>query len=107
MSLRERLEAIKVINVMERVIVEKLNTDIDALNMNCTCDRCLADVLAISLNQLPPNYIVNSAFEPIIRASQEADQHEATRVLAVISYAAKIVSDAPRCRIEDEEKSDG
>ena len=107
MSLRERLESLEVMNVMEIVVMEKLSADIDALNMSCTCDRCLADVLAISLNQLPPKYIVNSAFEPIIRASQEADQHEATRVLAVVSYAAKIVSDAPRCRIEDEEKSDG
>lgn len=107
MSLRERLEALKVINVMERVIVEKLNTDIDALNMNCTCNRCLADVLAISLNQLPPKYIVNNAFEPVIRASQEADHQEATRILAVMSYAAKVVSDAPRCHVKNEEKSDG
>ena len=107
MSIRERLEKLKISNVMEVVVMEKLSADIDALNMSCTCDRCLADVIAISLNQLPPTYIVNRALEPIIRASQEADQHESTKVLASISYAAKMVNDSPRCSIGTTEKSDG
>ncbi len=97
MSIRHQLEHVQLSNVMEVVVAEKLSAHIGAFNMTCTCDRCLSDVLALALNELPAKYIVNDALEPVVRAAHEADQDEATKVLAVLSYATKKVSDAPRC----------
>ncbi len=86
-------------NVMETVVAETLDHQLDDLNMACTCEQCLADVMAIALNQLPAKYIANPSLEPLVRVVHEAGHQQATTILSAVSYAAKIVSDKPNCTV--------
>lgn len=46
-----------VINVMEELVLNHLDSTIQKFNA-CHCDRCRQDIAAISLNLLPPKYVV-------------------------------------------------
>ena len=54
----------QVYNVMEEIVRNEITNNLGQLNMSCTCDYCLSDVLAISLNDLPPRYIVDQKQQP-------------------------------------------
>lgn len=90
-------EAMPVFNVMENVVRNVLQSSIDQLHLNCSCDRCLDDILAITLNQLPPRYIVDDALSPYVKADHLATQQGATNILSAITKAAVVVSESPRC----------
>lgn len=47
-------------NYMEDMVLEKLERTIKVLN-GCDCERCLKDVLALALNQLPTAYAVSDS----------------------------------------------
>jgi len=84
-------------NVMEEIARNEIIKNIDQLHMSCTCDYCLSDVLALTLNQLPPRYIVNKDHNPYIRAIYEADRQGSINILKTISHSAQYVSINPRC----------
>ena len=46
------------VNVMEHVVVEKLDLAFSRFNNCCKCDKCRKDVAAIALNKLTPKYVV-------------------------------------------------
>ncbi len=48
-----------VINTME-IWVEKCMVEVIAKSDVCTCDKCLKDIYALTLNRLKPNYIVST-----------------------------------------------
>ncbi len=50
-------ETIATINVMENLVLRKVDSIIARFNV-CTCDRCRCDICACALNDLPPHYIV-------------------------------------------------
>lgn len=50
-------ETIATINVMENLVLKKVDSVIARFNV-CTCDRCRCDICACALNELPPHYIV-------------------------------------------------
>lgn len=87
----------EVYNVMEEIVANEIEKHADHLNLACRCDRCLSDILAISLNKLPPQYIVNKDRSPYIRAIYTADRQGAINILKTISQAANIVSENKRC----------
>ncbi len=84
-------------NVMETIVQDVLKNNLTQLRMTCTCDRCLDDVRAHALNHLPPKYIVNPEHQPYIRAVHEVNQNEALNVLKIVTQAATVISDRPRC----------
>lgn len=86
-----------VINVMEKVVKDVLVQYKDELHLTCKCERCMDDVLAITLNKLPPRYIVNEEHGPYIRALHEADKHGSMQILMAVARAATIVAKSPRC----------
>ena len=86
-----------VYNVMEKVVRDVVLKYKEQLHLTCTCERCLDDVMAISLNKLPPRYITNDEHSPYIRAAHEADREGATNILMVVAQAATIVLKGPRC----------
>lgn len=65
--------------------------------MPCTCDQCINDVLAMTLNQVPPQYVVDESNSIYIRAMHEADRQGATAVLSKVAWAASVVGENPRC----------
>lgn len=50
-------ETIATINVMENIVLKKVDSVISRFNI-CNCDRCRCDVCALALNMLPPRYAV-------------------------------------------------
>ncbi|WP_301108991.1 late competence development ComFB family protein [Sporosarcina sp.] len=87
----------KVQNVMEIVVQEVLKEYKEHLNMPCTCDHCMSDVLAMTLNKLPAQYIVDEANSAYIRAVHQADRQGATAIMTKVAWAAGIVGANPRC----------
>lgn len=88
-------------NVMENVVKDVISKHKHQLHLTCDCERCLDDITAISLNKLPPRYIVNEELNPYVRAMHEADSHGAMNVLMIVARSATIVSSNPRCGIID------
>ncbi|MCM3743896.1 late competence development ComFB family protein [Sporosarcina luteola] len=86
-----------VYNVMEEVVQNVLQQYETELNLTCDCDRCKDDIMAISLNEIKPRYIVNDKLSPVIRAEHVADRQGATNILSTVVKAARIVSASPRC----------
>ncbi|PKR86266.1 late competence development ComFB family protein [Heyndrickxia camelliae] len=84
-------------NVMEEIVKNVLDENIEQLHLSCTCKRCRNDILAISLNKLPPHYIVNKDSSPYIRAAYTADRQGATNILSTVIQAAEIVAKNKRC----------
>ncbi|MBS4224066.1 late competence development ComFB family protein [Lederbergia citrea] len=91
-----------VTNIMEDIIQKEIIKNLNQLHMSCTCEHCLSDVLALSLNELPPRYIVNQERSPYVRAIYEADRQGSINILKTISKAAKLVSDNRRCGLTRE-----
>jgi competence protein ComFB len=85
-------------NVMEDVVHEVLVNYQDQFQLSCECNRCFDDIMAISLNNLPPRYITKEAYIPYVRAPYTADRQGVTTVLMTVTKAAGIVSDNPRCK---------
>ncbi|MBD7985196.1 late competence development ComFB family protein [Sporosarcina sp. Sa2YVA2] len=86
-----------VYNVMEEVIYDVLHQYKKELKLSCECERCKDDIMAIALNQVKPQYIVNEKHTPYIRAAHVADRQGATNILSTVIKAARIVADSPRC----------
>lgn len=86
-----------VYNVMEEVVYDVLQQYKKELQLTCNCDRCKDDIMAIALNQVKPQYIVNEMHTPYIRAGHVADRQGATNILSTVVKAARIVSESPRC----------
>ncbi|MEG0216273.1 MAG: late competence development ComFB family protein, partial [Hungatella sp.] len=49
--------AYRYVNMMDIVVEERLLEFIHRFDV-CTCDRCVKDVKALTLNNLPPKYLV-------------------------------------------------
>jgi len=86
---------------MEKVVRDVLAKNKNDLHLACTCERCLDDIMAIALNDLPPRYIVDEANSPIIRATHEADRQGATHILMAVTQASLLVSKSPRCGLSN------
>ncbi len=85
-------------NVMEEIVHEVLVNYKQQFNLSCECERCLDDIKAIALNQLPPRYITKDSHIPYVRAPHTADRQGVTNVLMTVTKAASIVSNNPRCK---------
>lgn len=59
---REEKSDIILYNVMEKLVLNKLDATLKKMNC-CRCDRCKEDIVAIALNNLKPMYIVASKNE--------------------------------------------
>ena len=84
-------------NVMEQVVHDVLVQYKDQLQLVCQCERCLDDIMAIALNELPPRYIANGDYGPYVRAEHVADRQGATNIILIVAKAAAQVSKDPRC----------
>lgn len=84
-------------NVMETVVRDVLFANKDKLYLTCTCERCLDDIMAHALNNLPPRYIVNQKHQPYVRALHETDRDASIEVLRVVTQSATIIKKSPHC----------
>ena len=82
---------------MERIMKDLLDEYKNRLQLNCTCDECLDDILALTLNKTKPHYVTNVDKIMYIKA-QFVDKQEMTSLLVKLAECAKVVSDKPLCQ---------
>lgn len=85
--IREQHSKIAIYNLTEKVILEKL--DVVMENMNCCrCDRCKMDVVALTLNNMDPYYVVRAQDSPDYTKLEKEIADKATK--AVLKSAIKV-----------------
>lgn len=85
-------DEVKLINAMEIIVNQALKSYLNSLHLNCTCNRCQLDVMALALNSLPSKYVVTDLGIPYAKAQYMTDQYQAN-VLTALAEAATIVNE--------------
>ncbi len=81
-------------NYMEEIVFNLMKDVLEDINM-CTCEKCILDIAAIALNDLPPKYIVTEKGELYSKINALKQQFEVD-VIAAITKAAVLVKRKPR-----------
>lgn len=81
-------------NYMEEIVFSQMKDILNDINV-CTCDKCLLDIAAIALNDLPPKYIVTEKGELYSKINTLGQQFEVD-VVSAITKAAVLVKRKPR-----------
>lgn len=81
-------------NLMEDIVLQHVDSLMEAGGC-CPCEICRSDVIAYTLNHLPPHYVSSDTGRMMVKLqSYEAQFH--TDVIAALSTAVKLVHDHPR-----------
>lgn len=83
-------------NVMEEITRNILKEYLPLLHLPCTCERCINDILALSLNKLPPYYVVKEENAVYVKA-KFLEKQDSTNILSVIIKSSIVVADSRRC----------
>jgi len=81
-------------NYMEEIVFNLMKEILEDINM-CSCDKCILDIAAIALNDLPPKYIVTEKGELYSKINALKQQFEVD-VISAITKAAVIVKRRPK-----------
>ncbi len=81
-------------NYMEEIVFSLMKEILEDINM-CTCEKCVNDIAAIALNDLPPKYIVSEKGELYSKIDALRQQFEVD-VIAAVTKAAVLVKRKPR-----------
>jgi len=82
-------------NLMEDVVLEKLEPVLKQYPACCQCDQCRRDIAMIALNHLPARYFSTEKGEILSRVQIVSQEFEA-EVIQKIVEAIKIVNAHPR-----------
>ncbi|AKL95285.1 late competence development protein ComFB [Clostridium aceticum] len=77
-------------NYMEVVVNQLLPGILKRYKDICGCDRCIADIKAITLNLLPPKYVATESGELYQKVNALSVQFEADVTNAVIQAINKV-----------------
>ncbi|WMT29581.1 late competence development ComFB family protein [Bacillus aerius] len=75
------------LNAKEILLKEILYQYLNQLNMICHCEKCIEDVLAISLNQVKAQYITDI----------DKISYSKSEMVVILTEAASTVTTYPRC----------
>lgn len=81
-------------NYMEEIVFNLMKEILEDIN-SCTCEKCIMDIAAIALNDLPPKYIVSEKGELYSKINALRQQFEVD-VISAITKAAVLVKRKPR-----------
>ncbi len=82
------------VNIMEELVYSRVPEMMTNFGV-CTCPRCLNDVIALTLNMLPPKYVVTLKGQLFSKLATYANQHNAD-LFAAATKAFMMVSENPR-----------
>ena len=81
-------------NYMEDVVFMMIDDVLRSISFEC-CPKCVMDIAAIALNELPSEYVVTDVGEVYMKVKNLQSQFEAD-VIAAITKAAEKVKKNPR-----------
>ena len=87
-------ENMDVRNWMEICVTDLMDTVLENLQV-CKCSVCQTDIMALTLNALPPKYVATLKGELYTKIDNLHHQHD-VNIIAAISKSAAIVSRNPR-----------
>ena len=90
----EEMEGYVFYNIMEKIVKDKAMKYMKQFG-NCTCKRCEADTIALSLSKLPPKYVVvrKDSVSPLVNFYED---HFAGQIIVEITKACIVVNKNPR-----------
>jgi len=80
-------------NYTEIAVYQALQDYLRDNKISCYCDRCQADIIALSLNRLPPHYYVSSCGESMFGELMMKYVSDPVHVMAVLLSAIQQVGD--------------
>jgi len=81
-------------NYTEIIVHQALQDYLRNNKIACSCERCLADIMSLTLNRLPARYYVSKQGELIIK-SGSLDLSDQVRVMADVVHSVQQVSTKP------------
>lgn len=81
-------------NVVEDIVKVKVLETMREMNV-CTCEKCVSDVIALTLNSLPPKYVVTEKGNLFSKLAAYENQYS-TDVTSAIVQACIAVNKIPR-----------
>lgn len=83
-------------NVMEEIVRKEINNCSNSLGI-CTCESCMLDLIALTLNHMKPRY-VNTEKGELMSKINQLSQTSQTEIVSTIATAAEIIKKNPRHR---------
>lgn len=77
-------------NHMEYVVEKMLPQVLKQKTDVCNCERCVSDIKAIALNNLPPKYVATEKGEVFTKANELTVQFEADVIRALVEAIGKV-----------------
>ncbi len=87
------------INIMQQLVEELADKYISLFGL-CSCSRCRKDVIALTLNELHPRYVVMPMWEFKIRSDMYSNRYS-SEITAQLLRACRVVMDSPRHTLPD------
>lgn len=84
----------KLINQWEPIVYELLHEYMKSDEVECSCERCQVDIMALVLNKMPPRYTVSLRGE-ILTSIESCSAAKKAQILIEIINAAKVVGASP------------
>lgn len=81
-------------NLMEDIVLQHVDALMQADGC-CPCEICRSDVVAYTLNHLPPHYVSSDTGRMMVKLQSYEAQFR-TDVITALSTAVKLVHDHPR-----------
>jgi len=82
-------------NIMESIVEQLFEEFKKSYSLACSCNECQSNILAITLNQLPPRYVSTSKGEILIKALY-LDTQLKQDIIRELTHAAIKVAENPR-----------
>ncbi len=79
---------------MEDIVLPYVDSMMEA-DGGCCCEHCKADVMALTLNRLPPRYVVSEKGRMIVKLDTYESQFH-TDIITALSEAIRLVRSHPR-----------
>ena len=99
----ERGFFMSIVNIMELFVEQKMEEILPTAEC-CTCDKCLDDIRAMSLNKLPPRYVSTDKGKLFSKLNSLQEQQNGVDINVAVLSAIEFVSENPRH--SDEDKKD-
>lgn len=85
----------KLVNVTE-FVVNGLVNDFMTKEKMCMCDQCRLDVIALTLNNMPPKYVVTGAGKAMEAFRLQGQLQNRMEIYQAMLQAAQLVKERPR-----------
>lgn len=88
----------KPVNILEPLVFKLIEEQLKNHEGICTCPKCKADMAAITLNNIPPRYVVTDLGNCLAKTDL-LDNQNSTILLVEVSKAIEYVSKNPKHEI--------